>query len=220
MNRKKYFSIGIRFFSFLLLFLLLPGQARAAQKSCSITIPVQVQTAGEKIPAGENYSFTIEAVTKEAPMPSQVNVSRTDSGDLSFGPITYQTPGDYQYRVRQTTEKKDRFIYDTVAYLVTVRVVNADEDSLKAELWAAREGTESKSDSIRFQNRYDAPKSNARKHHHSSSTTEETQTVTNQILQTITSPRTGDQSMPFLWMILAVAACAGIVGVKSRFTKS
>lgn len=50
---------------------MMPGQVKAAQNSCEVTIPVQIEVSGDKIPDGETYQITMEAVTKDAPMPAQ-----------------------------------------------------------------------------------------------------------------------------------------------------
>ena len=211
-SRKKGIPGGLLILPLLFLFLMMPGQVKAAQNSCEVTIPVQIEVSGDKIPDGETYQITMEAVTKDAPMPAQNVQERKNAGNISFGPMTYTVPGDYQYKISQTAGKTDRFTYDTSTYLVTVRVVNAENGTLKSEMWAVKDGSETKSGTISFGNHYDTPKSGGSKKHHHSSKTEET-TVTPvivQTLQTLASPKTGDNANVLLWGAFAAAALLGV----------
>ena len=177
-----------------------------------MTIPVQIEVSGDKIPDGETYQVTMEAVTKDAPMPAQNVQERKNAGTISFGPMTYTVPGDYQYKISQTAGKTERFTYDTSTYVVTVRVVNEEDGTLKSELWAVKEGSDTKSGTITFGNHYDTPKSGGSKKHHHSSKTEETVTTPAvvQNLQTLASPKTGDTSNVLLWGAFAAAAVLGV----------
>lgn len=210
-SRKKWISSGLLILPLLFLFLM-PGQVKAAQNSCEVSIPVQIEVSGDKIPDGETYQVRMEAVTKDAPMPAQNVQERKNAGSISFGPMTYTVPGDYQYKISQTAGKTDRFTYDTSTYLVTVRVVNAENGTLKSEMWAVKDGSETKSGTISFRNHYDTPKSGGSKKHHHSSKTEETTvtTVIVQTLQTLASPKTGDNANVILWSALAVTAAFGV----------
>ena len=213
-SRKKGIPGGLLILPLLFLFLMMPGQVKAAQNSCEVTIPVQIEVSGDKIPDGETYQITMEAVTKDAPMPAQNVQERKNAGSISFGPMTYTVPGDYQYKISQTAGKTDRFTYDTSTYFVTVRVVNADNGTLKSEMWAVKDGSETKSGTISFGNHYDTPKSGGSKKHHHSSKTEET-TVTPvivQTLQTLASPKTGDNTPILFWILLAGVGMAGVGG--------
>ena len=211
-SRKKCIPGGLLILPLLFLFLMMPGQVKAAQSSCEVTIPVQIEVSGDKIPDGETYQVTMEAVTKDAPMPAQNVQERKNAGTISFGPMTYTVPGDYQYKISQTAGKTDRFTYDTSTYVVTVRVVNGEDGTLKSELWAVKEGSDTKSGTITFGNHYDTPKSGGSKKHHHSSKTEETVTtqVVVQNLQTLASPKTGDTSNVLLWGAFAAAAVLGV----------
>ena len=213
-SRKKGIPGGLLILPLLFLFLMMPGQVKAAQNSCEVTIPVQIEVSGDKIPDGETYQITMEAVTKDAPMPAQNVQERKNAGSISFGSMTYTVPGDYQYKISQTAGKTDRFTYDTSTYLVTVRVVNAENGTLKSEMWAVKDGSETKSGTISFGNHYDTPKSGgSKKHHHSSKTEETTVTpVVVQTLQTLASPKTGDNTPILFWILLAGVGMAGVGG--------
>ena len=211
-SRKKCIPGGLLILPLLFLFLMMPGQVKAAQNSCEVTIPVQIEVSGDKIPDGETYQVIMEAVTKDAPMPAQNVQERKNAGTISFGPMTYTVPGDYQYKISQTAGKTDRFTYDTSTYVVTVRIVNEEDGTLKSELWAVKEESDTKSGTITFGNHYDTPKSGGSKKHHHSSKTEENVTtpVVVQNLQTLASPKTGDTSNVLLWGAFAAAAVLGV----------
>ena len=91
-SRKKGIPGGLLILPLLFLFLMMPGQVKAAQNSCEVTIPVQIEVSGDKIPDGETYQITMEAVTKDAPMPAQNVQERKNAGSISFGPMTYTVP--------------------------------------------------------------------------------------------------------------------------------
>ena len=57
-------------------------KTEAAEKSCTLTIPVQVEVSGENIPGGKDYKVTLEAVTKNAPLPIETVKTRTGADNL------------------------------------------------------------------------------------------------------------------------------------------
>lgn len=177
--------------------LWLPVKAEAAEKSGTLTIPVQVEVSGENIPGGKDYKVTLEAVTKNAPLPIETVKTRTGAGTITFGPINYGEVGTYQYRIYQNTDSAERFTYDQTAYLVEVQVIRRDDGTLTAELVAKREGKQEKSDAIRFDNRYDAPKnqSSGGSGGHRSA---------------VRAVRTGDTQHPLMWLLTAGAAAMAI----------
>ena len=177
--------------------LWLPVKAEAAEKSGKLTIPVQVEVSGENIPGGKDYKVTLEAVTKNAPLPIETVKTRTGAGTITFGPINYGEVGTYQYRIYQNTDSAERFTYDQTAYLVEVQVIRRDDGTLTAELVAQREGKQEKSDAIRFDNRYDAPKnqSSGGSGGHRSA---------------VRAVRTGDTQQPLMWLLTAGAAVMAI----------
>lgn len=177
--------------------LWLPVKAEAAEKSGTLTIPVQVEVSGENIPGGKDYKVTLEAVTKNAPLPIETVKTRTGAGTITFGPINYGEVGTYQYRISQNTDSAERFTYDQTAYLVEVQVIRRDDGTLTAELAAKREGKQEKSDAIRFDNRYDAPKnqSSGGSGGHRSA---------------VRAVQTGDTQQPLMWLLTAGAAVMAI----------
>ena len=51
-SRKKGIPGGLLILPLLFLFLMMPGQVKAAQNSCEVTIPVQIEVSGDPIPHG------------------------------------------------------------------------------------------------------------------------------------------------------------------------
>ena len=125
-------------FLLLLLGLLAPVRAEAAGKDCTLTIPVQIEVKGQNIPGGKDYKVTLEAVTKDAPMPAETVKTRTGAGTITFGPITYGEVGTYQYRIFQNTDGAERFTYDRTAYRVEVQVPRRNDGTLTTNLTTKR----------------------------------------------------------------------------------
>lgn len=131
---------------------LLPVSA-LAQEPVSVTIPVEVKVSGSSIPADTEYRLVIEGLNN-APMPESAGITIKDGGTASFGPVQYTVPDDYQYRIYQNSDKKDRFTYDETVYAVTVQVVNDGNGGLAANVIAETEGTSEKAAGIVFANTY------------------------------------------------------------------
>ena len=145
---------------------LLPVTAHAATVATA-TIPVSVTVEGEEgtleadIPE-ETYTFTLEAVTADAPLPAETTVTITGAGSASYT-IDYEKVGVYQYTVTQNATAltgdnsacHDRGNYDTTVYYVTVSVINADDGSIGTVV-AVHEGSDEgdKCDKLVFVNTY------------------------------------------------------------------
>lgn len=175
--------------------LFFPEQVRAEGYSCNAFIPVEVGVSGEKVPEDVCYQVVLEAVTKEAPMPEKTVLTVGNGKKAEFGPIPYTVPEDYQYKVYQVDGKADRFTYDKTVYLVTVRIIHDGKGGLKSEVWAVKEGTEKKTDGIRFQNSYQTP-------HSGGSGNGSRPSVR------LRGPQTGDPVNQILWYGTAAAALA------------
>lgn len=166
MNRKKrrwetLLAAPLLAFALVAAAFLPAGKVRAAETAgaadayrCSINIPVQVTVSGDTAQQ-EGYTFTIEKETADAPMPESNVLTINGTGSGNFASIEYTEPGDYVYRVYQITGKTEGMTYDTSSYQVTVRVVNAENGGLAAEIWAVKNDSNQKVDSIRFDNQYD-----------------------------------------------------------------
>lgn len=136
--------------------LLCTGEAKAKDYSCSIQIPVTTEVSNNA-PAGTDFHIVMEPIGEDVPMPEVSDIVLTDNANYSFGPITYVTPEDYQYRIYQEKGNAKNFTYDDTVYTVTVRVVNAEDGGLKAVIWAIKDGEENKVDEITFINKYNPP---------------------------------------------------------------
>lgn len=181
---KKVFNrIFVPLFCAVLFF---PCQVLAEGYSLNTSIPVEVEVSGKSIPEGVRYQVVLEAVTKDAPMPEKTVLTIQNGGKAEFGPIEYTVPEDYQYKIYQLDGEAERFTYDKTVYLVTVRVVNDGKGGLGSEIWAIKEGTEKKTDRIRFQNSYQAPGGSG------SGKTPRPST-------SLPGPQTGDQMNLLLW---------------------
>lgn len=133
--------------------------ALAEEVFCTVNIPAEVRVSGSRIPSGVEYELVLERVTENAPMPETSALIVKDSGKASFGPIIYTAPGDYQYRVFQRVQPSNNFTFDESSYLVTVRVVNAQDGTLTAVCTVEKSSGENKSDGIIFDNKYTRPSS-------------------------------------------------------------
>lgn len=135
--------------------LMLPMTAFAQGGSCTVSIPAEVSVTGSRVPAGTEYRLVLEGISDGAPMPETASAVIKDGGKVTFGPIAFSVPGDYQYRIYQNSEAKNYFVYDNNTYTVTVRVVNTQDGSLVAEIWAVSDGSgNNKIGDIAFTNRY------------------------------------------------------------------
>lgn len=157
MKRKNHKS----FFGLLILSLavsLLPvGGVCAEEKSCTVSIPAETLVSGKTAPDGTEFELVLEPLGADCPMPSKAEIVGKGSGKVSFGPIVYTVPEDYQYRIYQKEGNAENFIYDKTVYTVTVRIVNTDDGGLEAQIWAVKDGAEDKTGRILFTNLYQPP---------------------------------------------------------------
>lgn len=129
--------------------------AYAAEGSCTVSIPVEVQVTGSNVPSDAAYRFAMEAVTEGAPMPENAVITTGGSGVIEFGPIQYTQLRDYQYTIRQTTDPRDYFTLDTKVYRVTVRVVTDEAGNYSPVVMAAdSQDPEAKPAGLIFLNTY------------------------------------------------------------------
>ncbi len=138
--------------------LVVPAMAYAAEP-CSVSIPVQIEVSGTRVPEDQQYRLQLEGVTSQAPMPEVTELTMTGAGQVSFGPIVYEAPGDYQYEVRQNSEAAQYFVFDESVYRITVRVLRDENDQLSSLILAYNEavGESQKVDGLTFTNQYTRP---------------------------------------------------------------
>lgn len=184
-NQKIYICLS---FLALAVVLLFPGQVRAAERSCTISIPAETTVSGNSVPSGTEFEIVLEAADIDCPMPEKTSVTVKDSGKINLGPITYTVPEDYHYRVYQKTGNAKNFTYDKTSYTVTVRVVNTGDGGLSAEIWAIKDGSQNKTDRILFNNSYKAPAA-----------------------PSDPTIKTGDSGDIYLWIGLFAAALAAVI---------
>lgn len=207
--------------------------AASAQEPCLVSVPVVVDVAGVYAPSDVPYTFVMGALTVGAPMPETAELLFVNPGNGSFPPITYSVPGDYQYRVRQTTQIRDRFTFDTSVYTVTIRIINQTEGGLGAEIWAVNGDGSAKTGTLSFTNTYSGYNSGsigggsggggATGHRavlqDGLTIIDENQTplagalnelIPNSLVPLAGLPKTGDTTKLGLWVVLAVLSGIGL----------
>lgn len=161
MSMKKSRRLpGIMFLLAVLMMIMIPFAAFAEEFSCTVTLPVKVQIDGKNPPALD-YKFKIEA-ENNAPLPevTEVTVNASESGSVEFGPITYNRPGNYRYRITQITDNRLNLTYDSRTYAVTVQILRGEDNTLHAEIVASTGNADgSKASEIVFANKYSRPSS-------------------------------------------------------------
>ena len=98
-------------------------------------IQVAKEFNADEYPTGDDaFTFTLKAAqneegTTESPLPKQTTVKVTDANAVSFGDITFDTNGTYNYTVEENAGKLPNVIYDKTVYDVQIKV----EDGGKAD---------------------------------------------------------------------------------------
>lgn len=92
----------------------------------------------------ESFTFTLSAVTPNAPMPgeSSVTLTNTDQANytenqevpFTFGEIEYSSVGKYVYLIQETEGAESGLTYSGAAYRVTVNVTDDGEGNLTASI--------------------------------------------------------------------------------------
>lgn len=122
--------------------------ADAKAPVAEINIPVTVRNASGKV--------MLEAVEPDAPMPDQTELLIGKNEKQSFGPISYEVPGDYHYKIYQRSgndkNNAENVVWDSTVYEVTVRVTSSTAKELEAVIWCQKEGAEGKTEDITFLN--------------------------------------------------------------------
>ena len=73
--------------------LLFQTQALAADYSCTISIPVEVQVTGDSAPDDVDFTVTMTPVDEANPMPDASSVTITGSGTATLAPSPIPSPG-------------------------------------------------------------------------------------------------------------------------------
>lgn len=86
---------------------------------------------------GDSFSFTLAAVTENAPMPATAQATATEANPAaSFGEITYDRAGTWEYTITEENGGISGVNYDTTPHRVTVTVTKAEDatNALTAEV--------------------------------------------------------------------------------------
>lgn len=184
----------------------------ATERTCMVSVPVSVQLTGTA-GSGQTQNTSVFTVVMEAendrndlPMPEQNQIQIGVNGSGTFDSILYTTPGDYQYRIRQIAGNDRDIVYDTTEYEVTVRVLNAEDGGLEAEVWAIKPGQSEKQSRIVFQNEWKTATTPG-------NVQEPTKTGTTTTTITMRTPKTDDMQNPALYVIVMIIAAGTAIGV-------
>ena len=93
---------------------------------------------------GESFTFTLSAVTPNAPMPGEPSVTLTNTDQtnytedqkvpFSFGEIEYSSVGKYVYLIQETRGTESGLNYSSAVYRVTVNVTDDGAGNLTASI--------------------------------------------------------------------------------------
>ena len=134
-------------------------KAAPAELTGSTAVKVTKKLEGRPMTAEDAFTFKMEAVTQDAPLPEGGDltvtgkVSDKNTASADFGKITFDKAGVYEYRITETApEEKGRITYSEEEYKVVVTV----SDNNKGTLSAAAEifKGEEKAEQILFTNVY------------------------------------------------------------------
>ncbi len=106
---------------------------------------------GHKELEADEFEFSIEAVTENAPMPEHTTVKNEATGVFQFDTITYKKVGTYEYKITEKNLGKKGYTYDDKSYTVTVKVTDEGKGQLLADVEGV--GT-AQNPAIKFVNKY------------------------------------------------------------------
>lgn len=139
---KKIAAAGVMLFMWIGSTMAVP--VYAGTPNVEIQIPVSVQGAAGTI--------VLEPEKAGIPVPDRTELQIGKDEKQSFGPICYEEPEDYHYKIYQKSANVTDVTYDTAVYDVTVRVTSTEAGEPKAVVWGEKEGTEGKLYEIIFTN--------------------------------------------------------------------
>ncbi len=103
----------------------------------SVSVNPEVTKAINDWGPADRFDFTLEAVTKDAPMPKNAQASATEDAPVaSFGPIVFFEPGTYEYTITEADGGVKGVTYDTAHHslVVTVTQVEGTLGELEADV--------------------------------------------------------------------------------------
>ena len=101
------------------------------------TATLQVTKSLDTWRDGDSFSFTLAAVTENAPMPATAQATATEANPAaSFGEVTYDRAGTWEYTITEVDGGITDVIYDTTPHkvVVTVSKKNATTNALSASV--------------------------------------------------------------------------------------
>ena len=140
----------------------------------------------------EDGQFTFELRDENDKLVGKAKKNNAD-GQVVFDEITYDKAGTYKYTVSEVNDKQDGIIYDDKKYSVEVKVTDNGKGSYVAEV-SYPDGAPS------FVNAYEKPEEPAKPEKPDG----------NKGDGNVVSAKTGDTAQTGLWIVLMLAALAGI----------
>lgn len=147
--------------------------------------PVSKVIKGDTPSEKSTFTFYLKADNTDYPMPVGSvdgirDVNITGSGTVDFGNISYSEPGVYTYKVYEKDSRISGYTYDSTVYTMTVTVTGGNGGLSAERVIKSTNGVTSSS--LIFTNIYDTPY----------------------------GPKTGDDSIDYIWWILLGLAVIGI----------
>ena len=106
-------------------------------------LTVTKELTGREWNEDDKFSFTLEAVTEGAPLPETLKVETTkDKKSASFGKISYEKSGTYEYVIKEEKGSIGGISYDSAEHKVLV-TVSKDEETNKLTAAVTYDGKES-----------------------------------------------------------------------------
>ncbi|MBQ1316525.1 MAG: Cna B-type domain-containing protein, partial [Lachnospiraceae bacterium] len=128
----------------------------------SVTVPMSLALDAKAAAKTKTYTFVM-APEGTAPAVANGTVTLTAAGEGSFGPVVFTEPGDFTYKIRQTTTAEDGFILDSAVYDLRAYAYRNDAGDLLVSLTLIKEGEAEKKAAIAFSNSYADTSVSARK---------------------------------------------------------
>lgn len=184
-----------------------------AYQSATATIPVTVETTGDKASTTPEFTFSIEGLDEASQKAlASTSVTVDADGQASFE-VKGTEPSEYWYCVTQTTSSADGWTLDTQKYYVQVLFENVDGSKTPDVMYVevlrhVGSKTGVKADTCHFSNSYKATVQPASSTTPASTKTDQTSSAS--------SPKMGDP-VTYAWIaVAAVAATFIIVGLFLR----
>ena len=97
---------------------------------------------GKTLQNGE-FTFKLEALTENAPMPASSTTANDQNGNFAFGKIVYSKAGIYRYSLAEVSNGDTRYDFDKSVYTVAVTVTDNSNGRLSATVRLIKDGLDS-----------------------------------------------------------------------------